>query len=60
MIKLAPDISSGTIVGSITSPDFSGPTTIDEHGNRRSLPSTLGWRAPTPDTPYWLTQVIRR
>lgn len=57
VIKLAPDLSSGTIVGSITSPDFSGPTTIDEHGNRLYAVNARFSVPPTPDTPYWLTQV---
>jgi sugar lactone lactonase YvrE len=57
VIKLAPDLSSGTVVGSITSPDFSGPTTIDEHGNRLYAVNARFTVPPTPDTPYWLTQV---
>ena len=33
VIDMAPDYLSGTITGCITSPDFSVPTTIAEHGN---------------------------
>jgi sugar lactone lactonase YvrE len=59
VIKLAPDLSSGTVVGNITSPDFSGPTTIDEHGNRLYAVNARFSVPPTPDTPYWLTQVLK-
>jgi sugar lactone lactonase YvrE len=34
VVKLSPDLASGTIVGHITSGLFKIPTTIDEHGNR--------------------------
>lgn len=57
VIKLAPDLSSGAVVGNITSPDFSGPTTIDEHGNRLYAVNARFSVPPTPDTAYWLTQV---
>ena len=57
VIKLAPDLSSGSIVKTITSPDFGGPTTIDEFGNRLYAVNAQFSVPPTPDTPYWLTQV---
>ena len=57
VIDLAPDLSSGTIVSTITSPDFWGPTTIDELGNRLYAVNARFTVPPTPDTPYWLTQV---
>ena len=57
VIDLAPDLSSGTIVSTITSTDFSGPTTIDELGNRLYAVNARFTVPPTPDTPYWLTQV---
>ena len=58
VIDLAPDLSAGTIVRTITSPDFSGPTTIDELGNRLyAVNARFSVQPPTPDTPYWLTQV---
>ena len=57
VIKLSGDLSSGTVVGNITSPDFSGPTTIDDLGNRLYAVNGRFSVPPTPDTPYWLTQV---
>jgi len=57
VIDLAPDLSAGTIVRTITSEDFSGPTTIDELGNRLYAVNARFSVPPTPDTPYWLTQV---
>jgi hypothetical protein len=57
VIELAADLSSGSIVDSITSPDFSGPTTIDEFGNRIYAVNGRFAVPPTPTTPYWVTQV---
>jgi hypothetical protein len=57
VIDLEPDLSAGSIVGAITSPDFSGPTTIDEFGDRLYAVNGRFSIPPTPDTPYWLTQV---
>jgi len=57
VIKLAPDLLSGSIVDTITSPDFSGPTTIDEFGNRIYAVNGRFNVPPTPSTPYWVTQV---
>jgi hypothetical protein len=57
VIDLAPDLTAGTIVSTITSTDFSGPTTIDELGNRLYAVNARFTVPATPDTPYWLTQV---
>jgi hypothetical protein len=57
VIELAADLSSGSIVDTITSPDFSGPTTIDEFGNRIYAVNGRFAVPPTPTTPYWVTQV---
>ena len=57
VIKLKPDLSSGSIVDTITSPDFGGPTTIDELGNRIYAVNAQFNVPPTPTTPYWVTQV---
>jgi len=59
VIDLAPDLSSGTITGTITNPDFSGPTTLDEFGNRLYVVNGRFSTPPTPSTPYWLTQARR-
>jgi hypothetical protein len=57
VIELAADLSFGSIVDTITSPDFSGPTTIDEFGNRIYAVNGRFAVPPTPTTPYWVTQV---
>jgi hypothetical protein len=57
VIELAPDLSSGSIEKTVTSPDFSGPTTIDEFGSRLYAVNAQFSVPSTPDTPYWLTQV---
>jgi len=57
VIKLKPDLSSGSIVDTITSPDFGGPTTIDELGNRLYAVNAQFSVPPTPTTPYWVNQV---
>src|SRR5829696_2487699 len=57
VIRLSADLSAGTVVRSITSADFSGPTTIDRFGSRIYAVNGRFSVPPTPDTEYWLTQV---
>lgn len=57
VVDLAPDLSSGSVVRTITSQGFSGPTTIDEFGSRLYAVNGRFAVPPTPTTPYWLTQV---
>jgi sugar lactone lactonase YvrE len=59
VIDLAPDLSSGSVVRTITDPGFSGPTTIDEFGHRLYAVNGRFSTPPTPTTPYWLTQVSK-
>ncbi len=57
VIELAPDLSSGTVVRTITDPDLDDPTTIDEFGDRLYAINGRFSTPPTPDTPYWVTQL---
>jgi hypothetical protein len=57
VIRMSPDLSSGTIVGAITSAGLDDPTTIDEFGHRLYAVNGRFSTPPQPDTPYWLTQV---
>jgi sugar lactone lactonase YvrE len=59
VIGLAPDLSSGAIVGTITDPDFDVPTTLARHGSRLYLPNARFTTPPTPSTPYNIVQVQR-
>jgi sugar lactone lactonase YvrE len=57
VIRLRPDLSSGTIVGAITHAGLDDPTTIDEFGNRLYAVNARFSTPPTPTTPYWLTKL---
>jgi sugar lactone lactonase YvrE len=57
VIALTPDLSAGTVVRTITHPDFDVPTTIDEFGRRLYAVNARFSTPPTPETPYWVTQV---
>jgi sugar lactone lactonase YvrE len=57
VVALAPDLASGTIVGTITSPGFDVPTTIAEFGKRLYLVNARFGTPPTATTEYWVTQV---
>ena len=57
VVRLRRDLRSGTIVKSITHPDFSGVTTTDDFGNHLYVVNARFGTPPTPDTPYWVTRV---
>jgi sugar lactone lactonase YvrE len=57
VIRLSRDLSSGTVVRTITHPDFSGPTTVDEFGHHLYVVNARFGTTMTPDTPYWVTRV---
>lgn len=62
VVRLAPDLSSGTIVDHITSGLFKIPTTIDEHGNRLYAVNAR-FNVPAIDRPtasYSIVQVRKR
>lgn len=49
--------TSGQLVDTITSTDFDIPTTVAAFGKWLYLPNARFTTPPTPDTPYWVTQV---
>ena len=49
VVALAPDLGSGTVVGHLTHPAFSVPTTIDRVSGRLYLPNAR-FGIPNPDT----------
>jgi sugar lactone lactonase YvrE len=57
VIELAPDLSSGTVVDTITSPTFDVPTTIARHGNALYAVNARFSTTPTPTTPYTVVRV---
>lgn len=60
VIKLSPDLTSGTIVDTITSPLFRVPTTIARFGNTLYAVNARFDTTPTPDTEYEIVRVPRR
>jgi sugar lactone lactonase YvrE len=57
VIKLRRNLSSGTVVRTITHNDFDGPTTVDDLGRRLYVVNARFGTPPTPDTEYWVTRV---
>lgn len=59
LIRLAPDLSSGDVVGRFGDPTFEVPTTVARHGNRLALVNAR-FGTPSPATAdYWVTQLRR-
>jgi sugar lactone lactonase YvrE len=57
VVKLAADLSSGTVTRAVTSPTFDVPTTIAEFGSRLYAVNARFSTAPTATTPYWISVV---
>ena len=57
VVKLAPDLSSGTVLGTLTQPNFDVPTTIAEFGNALYVVNARFTTPPTPDTTYKIVRV---
>ncbi len=57
VIELETDLSAGTIIGLITSPNFDVPTTIDEFGNSLYAVNARFTTPPTPGTTYTIVGV---
>ena len=57
VVQLAPDLSSGTVVATLTDPGLDAPTTIAEHGNGFYVVNARLKTPATPSTPYWITQL---
>ena len=59
VIRLRPNLRSGTVVRTITSSDLDDPTTIDAHGSRLYAVNARFSTPPGPDVEYWITQLRR-
>jgi sugar lactone lactonase YvrE len=59
VVRLAPDLGSGAVERTITSPSFDTPTTVARHGNRLYLVNARFSTAPSPSTTYTVVQVRR-
>jgi len=59
VIELSPDLTSGAVVGVITSPAFDVPTTIALHGTALYAVNARFTTPPTPDTEYTAVRVER-
>jgi sugar lactone lactonase YvrE len=57
VIRLDHRLSSGTVTGYLTDPDFDVPTTIAEFGKRLYAVNARFTTPPTPNTPYWVAKV---
>ena len=57
VIRLSGRLESGRVVDTIKDPGFDIPTTIDERGKRLYAVNARFSTPPTPETPYWITQV---
>jgi sugar lactone lactonase YvrE len=56
-LRLDRRATRGTLVGTLTSPDFDVPTTVARFGPWLYLPNARFTTPPTPETPYWVTRV---
>jgi hypothetical protein len=59
VIRLRPNLLSGTVVRTITNSDLDDPTTIDAHGSRLYAVNARFSTPPGPDVEYWVTQLRR-
>jgi hypothetical protein len=59
VLRLRPNLRSGTVLRTITSMDLDDPTTIDEHGPRLYAVNARFSTPPGPDVPYWVTKLRR-
>lgn len=59
VISLSPDYQTGTLVDTITSPQFRVPTTIASFGNALYAVNARFGVTPTPDTEYEVVRVER-
>jgi sugar lactone lactonase YvrE len=59
VLRLRPNLRSGTVLRTITSTDLDDPTTIDEHGSRLYAVNARFSTPPGPDVPYWVTKLER-
>lgn len=60
VVSLDREGTEGEVTRTITSDDFDIPTTVAAFGRWLYLPNARFNTPPTPDTPYWVTQVPAR
>ncbi len=59
VVRLSRDLSSGTVVRTITNTGLDDPTTIDRFGRNLYAVNARFSTAPGPDVEYWVTKVRR-
>jgi hypothetical protein len=59
VIRLRPNLLSGTVLRTMTNSDLEDPTTIDEHGSSLYAVNARFSTPPGPDVEYWVTQLRR-
>jgi sugar lactone lactonase YvrE len=59
VVRLSPDLQSGTVTRTITSPNFDVPTTIARQGSRLYAVNARFGTTPQPSTTYTVVQVKR-
>jgi sugar lactone lactonase YvrE len=59
VVRLSPDLGSGTLVRTITSSGFDDPTTTDRFGAHLYVVNARFSTPPGPDVAYWVTKVRR-
>jgi len=59
VVRLSPNLSSGTVARTITSPSLDVPTTLARHGVRLYTVNARFTTPPTPSTTYSVVQVRR-
>jgi len=59
VLRLSPNLRSGTVLRTITDADLDDPTTIDEHGSRLYAVNARFSTPPGPEVPYWVTKLRR-
>jgi hypothetical protein len=59
VLRISPNLRSGTILRTITDSDLDDPTTIDEHGSRLYAVNARFSTPPGPDVEYWVTKLRR-
>lgn len=59
VFKLDGDLRSGRLEETLTSPEFSVPTTVARLGNRLYAANARFGTPPTPSTDYWVTKIER-
>lgn len=59
VIRLRHNLKSGTVVRTITHPQLSGPTTVDDFGRHLYVVNARFGTPMDSDTPYWVTKLSK-